>query len=84
MTVPSHFDRPPSGGFAIVVIQHSLQPLAAMDRPRPSDVRLFLDDHLVVHALLVALVVIMQYEFVDGFSRRAFPEQDPFGSTQNR
>jgi len=29
-------------------------------------------------------VVIMQYEFVDGFSRRAFPEQCPSGSTQNR
>ena len=74
--VPSKIQIQQSGSLTIVVVQPSAQPLAALDGPRPSDVRLFLYDQLVAHSLVVALVMILHHEVVDGLPQWAFPEPD--------
>src|SRR5215813_8579169 len=60
----------------IIVVQHSAQPLAPLDRSVASAVRLFLHDQPVAQSLMVALPVIMLHEFADGLPQRAFSEQN--------
>jgi len=53
------FDRLPSGSFAVVIIQHSAQPLTAMERSPSTTARLFPQDQLVLQPLVIPLVMIM-------------------------
>ena len=69
VTILSQFDRPPSGRSAILIVQHSAQALTALDRSRPTGVGLFPHDQPVVQTLVVALVMIMHNEFLDGLSQ---------------
>jgi hypothetical protein len=65
-----------SGCLTIIIIQHSAQPLTALDRSTATGARLLLHDQPVAQPLMVALVMIMHDEFLNGPSQRAFSEQD--------
>ena len=58
MTIPSPFDRLPSGGLAIAIIQPSAQSLTALEHTRPAGARLILPNQPVVQSLVVAFVMI--------------------------
>jgi hypothetical protein len=76
MITPSYFVCPLSGSLTIVVIQHSASPLAALNRSTVHGTRLCRYDQAIPQPLVVPLVVIVHYEFVEGLSQRAFFEQD--------
>ena len=60
------FAPPPTGRLAIVIIDHSAQPLTALDRSCPAGVKPIRHDQPVVQPLVVVFVMIMASEFVDG------------------
>src|SRR5215471_8121632 len=74
--VVSEVQPAPSRRLTIIVVQHSAQPLTALDRSVASAVRLFLHDQPVAQSLVVALPVIMLHEFLDGLPQGAFSKQD--------
>ena len=63
-----------SGCLTIIVVQHSTQPPAALDRSDATDVRLFLNDEPVGQPLVVTFAVIMHNEFVNRLPQLAFSE----------
>ena len=66
MITPSEFVCPPSGRLTIVVIQHSAQPLAALNRSTVCGTGLCLDDQPVAQPLVVALAMVVFNKFMDG------------------
>jgi hypothetical protein len=67
---------PPSGCLTIIVVQHSAQPLAALDRSTATGASLILYDQPVAQSLVIALAMIVFHKFVDGLPQRTFSEQD--------
>lgn len=55
-----------SSGLTIIEVQHSAQPLAALDRSCLIRAGLFPHDQAIAEALVVPLVMIMHHKFVDG------------------
>lgn len=70
------FDPPPSGCLTIIVVLHSGQPRAALDRSVASDACLMLYDQTFVQLLVVPLAMTMDNEFVDSLPQRALSEND--------
>jgi hypothetical protein len=66
VAIPPEFDPQPSGCLTIIVIQHSAQPLATLDRSTAGEACLILYDQPVVQPLVVALAMIVLDKFVDG------------------
>src|SRR5215472_9050074 len=56
-----------SGRLTIIVVQHSAQPVAALDGPAPVDMRSWLDDQPVAQSLVIAFAMIMGDKLMAGF-----------------
>ena len=70
--------RPPalSGRLTMVVVQHSAQLLAALDRSSAITARFFRDDQPIAEASVIPLVMVVRHKFLNGFSQRTFAEQN--------
>src|SRR5579859_6356282 len=63
----------------LIVVQHSTQPPAALDRSCATGARLFPHDQPIAQTLVIPLAMIMLNKLVDGPAHRAFSEQNhPF------
>ena len=61
---------------AVVIVQHSAQPLAAQHCSRMTRLAFIWHDQPVAETLVVSLAVIVRREFVDRLPQRAFTEED--------
>ena len=65
-----------SGSGPVIVVQHAAQALTTLDLSRASEVAGFWTDELVSQPLMVALVVIMSNEVLNGLPQRLLAEED--------
>ena len=66
----------PSGRLTIIIVQHSAQPLAALDYSGTVGARPFVHDQPIAKPLMVPLAMVVRHEFADGLPQRAFSEQN--------
>ena len=68
-----------SGGFAIVIVEHTSQPLTTLDSSDRFGRCLQRNDQPIAEPLVIALRVIVLNEFADRFAQRVFTKKDhPF------
>ena len=68
-----------SGGFAIVIVEHTSQPLTTLDSSDRFGRCLQRNDQPIAEPLVIALRVIVLNEFTDRFAQRVFTKKDhPF------
>ena len=65
----------PSGRLTIIIVQHSAQPLAALDCSGTVGARPFVHDQPIAKPLMVPLAMVVRHEFADGLRNEPSPNK---------